>query len=149
MQLHKVTRIKCKNECNAASARTRFSEAKVETKDKKKFTSQGPNFRRQAPSRRRLNEAGTELDFATFLLRRHCIFENLKLDWSWSTVYHLLLYKLVFLHNFLPFSVNLFRFEVYWSEVLTKSLGVGLEPKLLMKKLGWSRNRNFATLLLS
>ena len=48
---------------------------------------------------------------------------------------------------FLPFLFSLFRFEICWSEVLPKSLGVGLKPKLLCKKNGVERSRKFATLL--
>ena len=57
MQRYKVTRIGEKvNAINAklqlqSGARIRFSEAKVETKDKIKFPCQGPNFQEQVHSR--------------------------------------------------------------------------------------------------
>ena len=55
MHRQKVTRVKGKSKCNKCKcckdgARTRFSEAKIETKDKKKFPGQGQNFQGQVHS---------------------------------------------------------------------------------------------------
>ena len=143
MQRHKVTRIKRKSKGNAAEMEQGHDFSRSKTRKNSLAKDQ---ILKDKCTRGEI-EAGAELeaDVTTFWLERSgvsYIFENLEagleLERSLSTF-------TVQICIFSPFSVKLFRFEVCWSEVLPKSLGVGLKPELLGKKLERSSSRKFAT----
>ena len=143
MQRHKLTRIKRKyksNKSNAAAAKMEQRHDFPRPRTRKNFQAKDRAFEDmytrgeiEVGSGFRSFLAGMQLECSIFSKIRN----RLELECSLSAF-------TVQISIFSSFSVNLFRFEICWSKVLPKSLGVGLKSELLKKKLEWSCSRKFA-----